>query len=694
MPDSPQPLDGISAPVPDAPKPLESAPGKPVEASPAAAKPPADPKAAAAIKKWKKILLFGGGLFYVAYACWCLLLLTILPSTDPELKPLVPVGTMSAMVGGVIFLVAGGISFLRISSAKAAAAKVRQRSLIKMVVAVVPGLLLSAAVPFMIVQEPKVGLEIVSPASAADLVAPLSMTFSAEKAVGVLRERGVGVSKYEWDLNGDGKIDQTGVSPRITVNFEREGLYVITAAMTSSDGKVRRITSRFTIRQAVFSIMPSPPIVKKPVVFSVANLVLDKQLLKEVQWDFDDDGKPDETTKDTQVTYTFYQLGPVKVSATIFLTNNTQGTYSRSVIIEDPQPLPFEISIASEPRNLVGPAPFPVLFRVDTKEPLAEIIWNFGDGERDAGARVLHEFKSLGTYLVSARVRAETGTSATVDTIVRVTEDLPLNDLFLDSNVPIAGNRIEGSLPLRLDINPRTAAQFVQFSWEAPDASELGSTDGKLQAVYRKEGTYKITLLAQDVVNRATRRDFSVIVKPQEAVVDFQIVPDTGVAPLTVQLDSSDTSLPPNETPTGYIWKCEANAPEVARGGISSCSYDREGTYEITLKVRTQSGKEYVKTKTIVVRPPVVSACFLPTRSRAKVGQLIGFPLNCSSGGWQTMKVLWDFGDKTQLDWTPGSDDAVHAYTTAGTYTVTLSFIDNTDPSRRFTTTRTVTIEP
>jgi PKD repeat protein len=685
MEETPQPLDGLSAPKPDLPE-------EPRRKS-AAPDAPQDPKTKAVIRRWKTILLGGGALFYGLYAMWGLLLLTILPSADPQMKALVPVGVGSAVLGALVFLAVGAVGFSRIGKSKLSP-RVRQRSLIKLIVAVVPGLLLSAAVPFLIMREPALTLRIISPTNAADLVAPLSMTFSAEQAVTTLAGRGVRVTSYKWDLNGDGKTDQETLEPRLIVNFEREGIYLITANLATSDGKPRPVSLRFTIRQAVFAIMPNPPVVKKPLVLSVANLVKDKTLLKEVRWDFNEDGTADETTKDSQVTYTFYKTGEAKVTAIVVLNNNTQASYSRTITIEEPRPLPFEIAIVTEPKNLIGPPPFPVLFRVDTKVPLSEVEWSFGDNTKETGERVLHEYTSQGNYVVSARVRAESGTSAILDSLVRVVEELPLPDLQLDSEINIAGSRIEGTVPLRLDITPRTSVQFVQFSWEAPDASEVGSLQDKLQAIYRKEGTYKLVLLAQDVVNRATRREFTVVVKPQQAVVDFKVIPDTGVAPLKVQLDSSDTSLPPEETPTGYLWRCDAQAPAVARGGISTCNYDREGTYQITLTVRTQSGKEYSKTKTIVVRPPVVSACFLPTRSRAKVGQLIGFPLECSSGGWQTMNVLWDFGDRTQREWTYGDEDMVHSYTSPGIYIVTLTFTDPNDPLRQFNTTRNVTIEP
>ncbi len=678
MADSPQPLDGISPPA----------------AAPAPATKPAPVVAEQALRKKRKtlVVMIGAGVYFL-YAMWGLILITLLPSTDLVLTPLVGIGVISALFGAFAFIAVGALGFLRISKAKVPV-NIRTNSLIRLGVVVVPGLLLSIAVPILISAEPPLVLTIVSPAAVSNLIAPVTISFSAEEAVKTLGGRGVGVSGYRWDVNGDGKVDQDSISPKLTVNFEREGAYTVVSYLTSSDGKVRPVVARFTIRQSVFSIIPSPPIVKKPVVFSISNLIKDKTTLKEVQWDFNDDGKADETSADTQMAYTFFKTGDIKITAVVVLQNGTQASYSRIVTVEEPKPLPFDVSILTEPKNLISPAPFPVLFRMESKVPLAEVTWDFGDGEKDVGDRVLHEFAAQGTYVVTTRVRAQSGTAATLDTLVRVVEELPLPDLQFESTVPILGNTIEGTVPLRLNITPSSSVQFVQFSWEAPNASEVTSTEGTLQAVYRKEGTYKVVLLAQDVVNRATRREFTVSVKPQQAIIDFQVLPDTGVAPLTVQLDSSDTFLPIDETPTGYLWKCEDRAQSVARGGISSCRYTEEGTYQITFTVRTQSGKEYSKTKTIVVRPPVITACFLPTRSTAKVGQLIGFPLECSSGGWEGMNVLWDFGDRTQVDWKQGDEDVVHAYTEPGTFTVTLTFTDPNDSSRQFKTTRTVTITP
>ncbi len=592
-----------------------------------------------------------------------------------------------------MFVFTGAIGFMRIASSKTSE-RAKKTSLLILAAIVLPGLILSISIPFLITREPPIGLEIISPNAQQGLVAPVSITFGVEKAIKTLSDRGIRTTAYRWDVNADSKVDQETVVPRLTVNFDREGVYVISTTLVTSDGKNRRVSIRFTIGQAVFVILPNPPVVKKPVVLSIANLIADPTLLKEVQWDFNDDGKADETTTSPQVAYTFYQTGDFKVSALVLLNNATQASYSRTITVVDPTPLPFPVEMITEPKGLISPPPFGVLFRIDTKEPVALVEWDFGDGEKGDGNRVLHEFRTKGTYVVTAKVRAQSGTSATLDTLVRVVDELPLNDLVLDSSVPINGSTIESTVPLRLDITPKTGVQFVQFSWEAPEASEVGSTEGKLQAVYRQEGSYKVTMLAQDVVNRATRRTFTVVVKPQEAVVDFNIVPETGVAPLTVKLDSSDTTLPPNETPTGYLWKCEERQVPVARGGISSCTYDSEGTYEISLIVRTQSGKEFIKKKTIVVRPPIITACFIPSRSRAKVGQSIEFDPSCSAGDWTGLDVLWDFGDRTQIDWKVGDEKPIHAYTEAGSMTVTLTFMDPVDSSRKFTTTRTITIEP
>jgi len=207
--------------------------------------------------------------------------------------------------------------------------------------------------------------------------------------------------------------------------------------------------------------------------------------------------------------------------------------------------------------------------------------------------------------------------------------------------------------------------------------------------VYRKEGTYQVTLVGQDLADHALRQDFTIIVHPPSTIIDFQLDKEGGVAPLTVRVDSSLSALPPNEIITGYQWQCDDKLGRSTSGAAYSCSYDHEGTYRITLTIQTQSGREYTKSKIIVIRPPVVAACFFASRDTVKVGKPVVFT-PCSSGDWKSM--LWDFGDGTQIDWRSTDTPPEHTFDASGKFTVTQTLIDASGKQSKKT--MTITVEP
>jgi len=681
MDQQPAPIDGL-APLP--PEPAKEKAAEPV----ADAKP--DPQKDS-VKRSKQLLLVLGGVAYAGFVMWCLMLTTLLPSPTGDLGELLLIGVASCLAAAAAFLGIGLVGFWRISAAKELPIEQRKWALIKVMAIVIPGVIASGATAYLIMREPALSIDIVSPTNNQQMVAPITVSLSVQRAVDLMAKKDIRFIQYKWDVNGDAKVDLTTTVPVLDYNIERDGITRLSVTMVGSNGITRTAARRIVIQRSVFIVNPNPILVEQPAVFSIENLFPDLTILESVEWDFNGDGKADDTTKGPESTYTFYTTGEVKVSVLVKLTNSTQGRYERVLEVVTPDPPPFPVRIDTTPDNLISPPPFSVLFTIDTKEPLAEVEWDFDDdSETEKGNRVLHRFERIGNFFVTAKVRALSGSSATLHTLVRVLEELSVPDLQFEGDATIKGSTIEGAVPLRLDITPKTSVPFVQFFWEAPEATEVGSKDKRLLAVYRREGTYTLTLVGQDLANHAMRKDFVVKVLPPSTVVDFALDKEGGVAPLKVQMDATPSSIPPNDPITSYEWQCGERFPSVPSGGIFSCTYDTEGTYRIMLTIRTVSGKEYSKEKVITVRPGVLSACFV-SRDTARVGSSVAFDPACTTGSW--LRMVWDFGDETQLEWMP-TDQGLprHVYTKEGTYTVTETVYDAL--GRTSKRSLTITIEP
>lgn len=627
-------------------------------------------------------------LLAMVYALWCMALLAMLPPADGGMQSLIKFGTMSAMVGAVVFGLVGLISVLRVRSNAALPPSAKQRGLIRGLAFSVPGIALSIAVLVLINRQPQLALLVTDPAQ-ADLVAPVTVTYSAELATQILAQRGTKVLQYKWDINGDGKIDRQTVVPTLQTTYQRDGAYSTSVTLVYSAGGGVVLTHRIIISKAVFTVDPDPPIVNQPATFDASNLVTNSNDIADISWDFDGDGKPDADGKDTTATTTFYQTGSYPVSVTVQLNNKTQATYTRTVQVVNPPPLPFPITITTKPGKLISQAPFTVIFGVQTDETLSQVQWNFGDGTRSEGITdVPHTFTRTGTFTVVARARSSSGSLANITIPVQVSDLLQIPDLSFKGSPQPNSDTITGEIPLTVSLDPQTDAQFVTFTWEAPDATEVGSTDGQLQAIYRTPGTYKITMIAQDAQQKVLRKQFTVNAQPVSSLVTFQMDPKDGVAPLKVDFDASETDIP-DETISGFEWDFGDSSDKQFGGAQIEHEFEEPGTYTVTLQALTNDaspGQQYTATQTIVVRQPPLQSCFLASRSKVTLDSpYVSFDSSCTTG--DVSSYAWDFGDSSQ-----SSDQSpIHQFTKQGTFSVKLTVTDSS--GRKSTKSSIITVE-
>jgi PKD repeat protein len=428
----------------------------------------------------------------------------------------------------------------------------------------------------------------------------LAITFSAEKAVTLLREQNLRPVRFVWDFESDGEPNDETVLPLTTAIYEKSGVYTMSARIDLEGGETRTLYRRISIPTAVFSVSPMPPIVEQTVRFSVTHLLSDPKLLAEVDWDFDGDGQKDATVKTTDVAHTYYATGNYNVSATIRLNNQSQRTLSRMIEVTEPAPLPFPVTLTTEPATLVGPAPFGAGFTLETKEPIREIQWTFGDDKEERGAslkKVLHSFDQPGIYPVTAKVRSASGKLAEITTIVRVTEVLQLSDLRFDMQPPLRNSSVSGEVPLNVTITPLTSVPLIQFAWEAPGASAVSKTGSTLTATYRKEGNYQITLIAEDPEGKVLRYPINVKANPPQADIVINLRPSTGTAPLRVEFDVSNSYIPPGQNVIGYEWTYgdEKQAGAKPELGLAKTEhvYQQPGEYTVNLRIVLSDGKDY-----------------------------------------------------------------------------------------------------
>ncbi|MBM3230946.1 PKD domain-containing protein [Candidatus Peregrinibacteria bacterium] len=629
------------------------------------------------VGRLKFIVVLFTALPYTAYVLWSLFLLSVLPDATGTWDSLIPTGRLVAMTVGAVMVIVAIFGVMRAGKNAELSDRVRYMSFIRLGLFTLPALILSGIVPYMIVQEPPLVIHMISPPKGTELVAPVSVTFSAEESVMILERRDLKPVTFDWDFNGDGTSDQQTVVPTATAIYERQGTNLVIVTITLSSGGKRTVRMRVVVPNAVFSYTPVLPIVDEPVLFSVAHLIpaLQKDVtVRDVQWDFNGDGTPEKSGTDLQATHTFLRTGAQDVSATIIFSNQTQANYIRTISIREPDPLPFPVRIETTPEFLESSPPFQVVFRIETDEPVQDVVWDFGDATKDAGMRVGHTFKNRGVYQVIAEVRNKEGKIAKVTKTVKIVNTLRLLDLTFDGSHQVLADRITAVAPVAVELTPKTSMPLVNFFWEAPGASEIVSTDTKLKATFRLEGTYTLILIGQDAEGAVLRKPITLDIKPQSGTVNFDMKPTQGVAPLTVKFDATETYIP-NEEITGFQWTFGdgEDQSQILESARVDHVFTKAGTYTVTLTVFSVAGTSKSTSRTIVVRAPVLDACFVASRSSGPAPLGIHFDRSCSSGTPQS--VLWEFGDGAESKETGNGVD--HVFEQPGqTFTVKLTLRD------------------
>ena len=619
-------------------------------------------------------LLVFFGVPYGLFIFWCLFLLAILPDATGKYDSFISLGSLSAFIGLLVLVLIGLFGASRILVNRE---KVLPMQLLlgvgKLAGVLLPGIVLGLIVPVLISSEPKLWISVTEPADISELTAPVAVTFNMEDAVNILQRRGVETVSFGWDFDGDGIKNEETVLPTVTATYQRLGAYNVVVLIQASDGKERRITRRLLIQKQVFEITPIQPIVDEPVKFSLAHLVDEPEELANIQWDFDSDGVIDEETTDMEIVYTFSRVETVNVSATVQMQNQSQFKYQRELTIKEPVPLPFDVRITSEPKILVSPPPFQSLFTLSTDEPIRSVKWDFGDGEMLEGERVGHTFEKKGNFMVIAQIKSEAGDNVRLTQLVRIVDELKLPNLSFTGSpeVDMKNNQITGEVPVTVNITPVSSLPLVEYSWEVSGATDVGSTDNNLEAIYRRPGTYAVTMIAMDAAGHALRMPLTIEVLPPSSRIVIKMDPERGAAPLDVKFDVSETRIP-NEDISGFEWLFGDEEKELSKqgGAIMSHTYDKPGTYTINVTALTIQGNTYDESSTIVVRAAPIDACFRASRTKGEAPFGVQFNSDCSTGDIET--VTWDFGDNSTTD----ERNPIHVFEDEGEFVVTLSIKD------------------
>jgi gliding motility-associated-like protein len=299
--------------------------------------------------------------------------------------------------------------------------------------------------------------------------------------------------------------------------------------------------------------------------------------------------------------------------------------------------------------NWAGCHPFSVQF-VDSSENANYYYWDFKDGVTSNLQNPVNRFENT------------TQTNKDYEVFLRATSDFDCVD-SIDHTItvypsPTAAFAVTPTLQIfpnaTVSIDNNTNQGPWNYSWTFGDGQSSNQDEPGLHT-YQTWGEYEISLLAQSA-NCEDSVDHSISIIPPEPQAAFQMSPQEGCEPLTVQF--TDNSLYAED----YYWDFDDGSP-VSNEVNPTHTFTEAGTYYVKQTIEGEGGEDYAYNTIRVYQKPEADFTVEP-----KLVMLPDQEIHCYNLSKYEHYYLWNFGDGA----TANEEDPIHLYRDEGIYDIRL----------------------
>lgn len=313
--------------------------------------------------------------------------------------------------------------------------------------------------------------------------------------------------------------------------------------------------------------------------------------------------------------------------------------------------------------------------RVDTGGTITTVVGSSATGfAGDGGAAT-----AAALTFPTAIARKANGDLLVADTSTRRVRSVAAGGAASGTPTAAFSYTTSGTLPLTVDLDASASSDPesapLTYDWDFGDGGiGVGATPTH---VYTDPGAYTITLTVTDPggVSDTTTQGV-VVTAPNEAPTAALVAtPAAGTAPLAVLLDGSASSDPENGALTYTFDPGDGSTPASGPSATLAHTYTAPGSYTASLTVQDPLGASATDTAVVEVagpQAPVATATVAPVSGQVPLTVDVDASASTDADG-TIVSYDWDFGDGATATGSTGS----HIYTTAGTYTVTLTVTDD-----------------
>lgn len=306
--------------------------------------------------------------------------------------------------------------------------------------------------------------------------------------------------------------------------------------------------------------------------------------------------------------------------------------------------------------------------------------------EKDVIATITDETGVENQQIIPVTIRTK-DPNAQINT--NATNVVPVNSLSVLKNFPVRFDASDS-----VDLN---GFGIDRYEWKITNTQTGESTDISGSSVvyeFTEDGEYNIELTVYDQYGNKDTTQTSINVDSVDPIANIELNKTTVNPSEIIEVDGG-SSYDPDGTNIEYKWSF-GNGEETQFGSdsLQTISYNEEGTYDIQLTVRDETGSTGTTTKTVEVTasdPVSIISADKSTVVEDKMIELFGTDSYDPDG--TQLEYNWNFGDGTSTGYTFSKDSVTHSYDNAGTYQVELTVRDRFGRIDKNTTTIDV-IEP
>jgi PKD repeat protein len=477
------------------------------------------------------------------------------------------------------------------------------------------------------------------------------------------------ITKYEWDLDGDGDYEtDTGVVASTSNIYFSPGTVDVQLRVTDNDGNTGETAASLTVHSpptASFDYSPSSPSTDETITFTSSSTDADGTIASE-SWDFNNDGLFDDGTGSSPTT-SFSSAGAHQVSLRVVDDDGLSDITTQTVAVENRAPTAsFDFSPSSPKTSET------ITFTSsssDPEGPLQSQEWDFdNDGEFDngSGASATWAFDTSGSKTVKLRVTDGDGTSVVATRTVPVVNQAPSASFDFSPQTPKTNESVTFTATAT---DPD--GSISTYEWDFDNDGDFDATGSIATKSFSTSGQKPVTLKVTDN-NGGTATATNIVTvtnRPPTSSDGFTYSPSKFSTGDEVTFTSTFTD------PDGSVVKSQWNFGDgsTALGPSPKHVYALPGAYVVSLVVTDNLGATASAQKTVVTdnRPPTAS--FTITPSSPLSIQTVSFH-STSTDDAGISAYRWDFQSDGIVDATTA--DAAFVYSAPGTYSVKLEVVD------------------